>query len=88
MVKVKTAILMLIFLAALIVFIAATPWGGEKNGSYSFEPREGVRAPESGIGEVGVELFTIYLFPFEVLSLVLLAALIGAIYVARKELPR
>ncbi len=88
MVKVKTAILMLIFLAALIVFIAATPWGGMENGSYSFEPREGVRAPESGIGEVGVEIFTLYLFPFEVLSLVLLAALIGAIYVARKELPR
>lgn len=88
MVKVKTAILTLIFLATLIVFIAATPWGGEENGSYSFEPREGARAPESGIGEIGVEIFTIYLFPFEVLSLVLLAALIGAIYVARKELPR
>ena len=88
MVKVKTAILMLIFLAALIVFIAATPWGGEEKGSFSFEPREGARAPESGIGEIGVEIFTIYLFPFEVLSLVLLAALIGAIYVARKELPR
>ena len=88
MVKVKTAILMLIFLAVLIVFIAATPWGGEEMGSYSFEPREGVRAPESGVGEVGIEIFTLYLFPFEVLGLVLLAAMIGAIYVARKELPR
>ena len=88
MVKVKTAILMLIFLAVLIVFIAATPWGGMENGSYSFEPREGVRAPESGVGEVGIEIFTLYLFPFEVLGLVLLAAMIGAIYVSRKELPR
>ncbi|MGC9514656.1 NADH-quinone oxidoreductase subunit J [Methanocrinis sp.] len=88
MVKVKTAILTLIFLATLLVLIAATPWGSEEKGSYSFEPREGARAPESGIGEVGVEIFTVYLFPFEVLSLVLLAALIGAIYVARKELPR
>ena len=88
MVKVKTSILTLIFLAALLVLLAATPWGGEEKGSYSFEPREGARAPESGIGEIGVEIFTDYLFPFEVLSLVLLAALIGAIYVARKELPR
>ncbi|KQC16202.1 MAG: dehydrogenase [Methanosaeta sp. SDB] len=68
--------------------MAATPWGGMENGSYSFEPREGVRAPESGVGEVGIEIFTLYLFPFEVLGLVLLAAMIGAIYVARKELPR
>lgn len=88
MVKVKTTILTLIFLAALLVFIAATPWGGEEKGSYSFEPREGYRAPESGIGDIGVEIFTSYLVPFEVLSLVLLAALIGAIHVARKELPR
>jgi len=88
MVKVKTSILTLIFLAALLVLIAATPWGGEKDGSIGFEPREGARVPESDIGGIGVEIFTLYLVPFEVLSLVLLAALIGAIYVARKELPR
>ena len=88
MVKVKTAILTLIFLATLILFLAATPWGGkETTGSpYSFEPREGARMPESGIGDIGIEIFTLYLFPFEVLALVLLAALIGAIYVARKEM--
>ena len=88
MVKVKTTVLTLIFLATLIVLLAATPWSGEEMGSYSFEPREGYRAPESGIGDIGVEIFTLYLVAFEVLSLVLLAALIGAIYVARKELPR
>ncbi|MCR3883028.1 NADH-quinone oxidoreductase subunit J [Methanotrichaceae archaeon M04Ac] len=88
MVKVKTAILMLIFLATLMIFIAATPWDGEERSGYSFEPREGVRAPESGAGDIGVEIFTIYLFPFEVLALVLLAAMIGAIYIARKELPK
>ena len=87
MVKVKTTILALIFLATVIVFLAATPWGGEKS-SYSFEPREGARMPESGIGDIGVEIFTLYLFPFEVLALVLLAALIGAIYIARKEIAR
>jgi NADH:ubiquinone oxidoreductase subunit 6 (subunit J) len=88
MVKVKTAILTLIFLATLIVFFAATPWDGAEKSPYSFEPREGVRAPESGAGDIGVEIFTLYFFALEGLALVLLAAMIGAIYVARKELPR
>ncbi|MGB3943531.1 MAG: NADH-quinone oxidoreductase subunit J [Methanothrix sp.] len=88
MVKVKTAILMLIFLATLIVFFAASPWDGAEKSPYSFEPREGVRAPESGVADIGVELFTIYIFAFEVLALVLLAAMIAAIYVARKEISK
>lgn len=88
MVKVKTAILTLIFLATLIVFFAASPWDGAEKSPYSFEPREGVRAPESGVGDIGVELFTIYIFAFEVLALVLLAAMIAAIYVVRKEIPK
>ena len=41
--------------------------------------------PESGIGDIGIEIFTIYVFPFEVLALVLTAALVGAIYIARKD---
>lgn len=88
MVKAKTTILLVIFLAALIASISVTPWEyGEIKKQYSFQPaKEGVRMPESGIGDVGVELFTIYMFPFELLSLVLLAALIGAIYIARKEM--
>jgi len=86
MVKVKTAILMLVFLATLIIFLSATPWGDERISPYSFEPRENARMPESGIGDIGMEIFTDYLIPFEVLSLVLLASLIGAIYTARKEM--
>jgi NADH-quinone oxidoreductase subunit J len=41
--------------------------------------------PESGIGDVGFEIFTSYVFAFEILALVLPAALVGAICVARKE---
>jgi NADH-ubiquinone/plastoquinone oxidoreductase chain 6. len=88
MVNVKTAILTLIFLATLIILIVATPWGDNVNYPYSFELKEGLRMPESGIGDIGMAIFTTYLFPFEVLALVLLAALIGAIYVARKEIAR
>lgn len=36
---------------------------------------------------VGEALFTTYLFPFEVASLLLLVALIGTIYLAKKKVP-
>jgi len=39
----------------------------------------------SGIEHVGGLLFTKYVVPFEVLSLILLAALLGSIYMAKKE---
>lgn len=44
-----------------------------------------MRLPESGIGDVGFEIFTSYVFSFEILALVLTAALVGAVWVARKE---
>ena len=39
----------------------------------------------SGIEHVGGLLFTKYVIPFEVLALVLLAALLGSLYMAKKE---
>ncbi|NYT02538.1 MAG: dehydrogenase [Methanosarcinales archaeon] len=87
MVKIKTMILALLFLAALIASISMTPWVYQGTEAYTFTPaKEDLRVPESGIGDVGIEIFTIYVFPFEVLALVLLASLIGAVYVARKEI--
>ena len=35
--------------------------------------------------DIGQAIFTTFVFPFEVISLVLLAALIGAIFIAKKE---
>ncbi|HOU71252.1 MAG TPA: dehydrogenase [Methanothrix sp.] len=85
MVKYKIIIITLAFLAALFASLSLSDWGaGEKQPS-SFEPREGLRMPESGIGDVGFEIFTSYVFAFEILALVLTAALVGAVYVARKE---
>ena len=87
MVKYKVVILTLAFLAALFASLSITNWEqgqGEKQ-PYSFQPKEGDRMPESGIGNLGLQIFTTYVFPFEVLALVLTAALVGAIYVARKE---
>jgi len=86
MVKYKIVILTLAFLAALFASLSVTPWGPGETQPYSFEPREDLRMPESGIADIGMEIFTIYVFPFEVLALVLTAALVGAIYVARKEI--
>jgi NADH-quinone oxidoreductase subunit J len=40
---------------------------------------------QSNIEGIGMLLFTKYLVPFEVLSIVLLASLIGAIYLAKEE---
>ncbi len=86
MVKYKIIILTLAFLAILLASLSITNWGASQIPPFSYEAREGSRIPESGIGALGFEIFTIYVFPFEILALVLTAALVGAVYVARKEI--
>jgi NADH-quinone oxidoreductase subunit J len=45
------------------------------------------RGGEIGTVEnIGKELFTTYLFPFEVTSILLLAAIVGAVVLAKKKL--
>ena len=46
---------------------------------------EPIGAIEDNVREVGRTLFTSYLFPFEVASVILLVAMIGAILLGRKE---
>ena len=46
---------------------------------------EPVGTVENNVKEVGKQLFTSYLFPFEVASVILLVAMIGAILLGRKE---
>ena len=87
MVKYKALILTLAFLAALFASLSVTKWdqGQGENQPFYFEPREGAKMPESGIGDLGLQIFTTYFFPFEILALVLTAALVGAVYVAKKD---
>lgn len=85
MVKFKVIILTLAFLAALFASLSVTNWGTSEKQPLGYEPSAGLRLPESGIGDVGFEIFTIYVFSFEILALVLTAALVGAVWVARKE---
>ncbi|MCP3907776.1 MAG: NADH-quinone oxidoreductase subunit J [Oceanicoccus sp.] len=44
-----------------------------------------VEPPSGSVRELGILMFTQYLLPFEVVSIVLLVALVGAIYLARKD---
>ena len=74
------AITSLIFLAGLYLGIFSnTSWQTPfKAPSYIFTKYE------SGSVAIGEHMFTTYVVPFEVLSLVLLAAFVGAIYIAIK----
>jgi len=56
----------------------------------SFDPAMEVPVPEGfgGVAGVGELLFTEYLFPFEVASILLLVAMIGAMYMGKRELDR
>ncbi len=85
MVNYKLIILTLAFLAAIFASLSLTDWGSGEKQPFAYEPRQGLRLPESGIGDIGMEIFTTYVFAFEILALVLTAALVGAVYVARKE---
>jgi NADH-quinone oxidoreductase subunit J len=52
-------------------------------GAFSGEGAPEVRGP--GIDDIGIAIFADWVLPFEVLSMLLLAALIGAIVLARRE---
>jgi NADH-quinone oxidoreductase subunit J len=51
--------------------------------SWSFVP---VEANFGGIASVGEKIFSDYLFPFEMLSLLLLAAVVGALVLSKRKL--
>jgi NADH-quinone oxidoreductase subunit J len=53
-----------------------------KTNAFSNLSKQGEPAP---LRELGTEILTTYVLPFELVSLVLLVALIGAIVIARKE---
>lgn len=61
-------------LAILIRMIYKTPWKTVQN--IDFNP---------STEAIGFLLMTVYLIPFEIVSVLLLAALIGAAFIARKE---
>jgi NADH-quinone oxidoreductase subunit J len=55
------------------------------NGAFGDQPA--TKIGEVRTGEIGESLFRTYVLPFEVISVLLLAALIGAVVLARKDEP-
>ncbi len=64
-------------LCVLLFRIIETP-GGEP-------PLSLVRAPNGSVESIGAELFSRYLLPFELTSFLILAAIIGAVTLAKQE---
>jgi len=52
MVKFKIVIMTLAFLALLFASLSLTDWGAREQPPLKYQPAEGLRLPESGIGDV------------------------------------
>jgi len=68
----------LLFTAVVVVGAFGTSWN-----TVSELPQN--PADQSNIEGIGMLIFTHYVAPFEILSIVLLASLVGAIYMAKGE---
>jgi NADH:ubiquinone oxidoreductase subunit 6 (subunit J) len=62
------------FVAILAVVIVKTPW-----------PLHAASHAKISVMEIGQALMGTYVFPFEVISVILIAALIGAVVIAKKD---
>ncbi len=76
--KIFNLIIAVLLLAVLFTSLddSIRVWGGKEEAKYV-----GVQEIASGTGGI----FSDFVFPFELLSLLLIAALIGALYIAKKE---
>ncbi len=84
MINLVTALLLMaVFVFAIMMASTYNTWGDAK--PIDFTVWEDGSKDASGIEHVGGLLFTKYVIPFEVLALVLLAALLGSLYMAKKE---
>lgn len=73
-----------LFLLGVLSFALVDSFGDERLPSLEGVSREALTA-ERGTGAVGDAIFSTYLVPFEVVSVLLLAALVGAIVLARRD---
>lgn len=76
--KVLSIIVAMLFFAVVVISVFGSTW------STVAELPENA-ADQSNIEAIGVLLFTDFVVPFEVLSIVLLATLIGATFMAKSE---
>lgn len=62
---------------------AAIFWGGARLGLRGSWPEPAVKAGDGSVQAIGTALLTTYSLPFELISLVLLVAILGALAIAR-----
>jgi NADH-quinone oxidoreductase subunit J len=62
-----------------ILYAAVAKWPTGQTGSYTTEKMA------TNVKAVGEVLFTKYLFPFEIISILLVAAIIGAVILSKKR---
>ena len=73
--------------AAIGVGFAALAWYGHDPGLVPAPPRVTAGgAPLGSLSAIGTTLFTEYVLPFEIASLILLAAIVGAVVVAKRKI--
>jgi NADH-quinone oxidoreductase subunit J len=75
----KIGVLLSLVLAAEIV------WGLSRLQLTSFNDAPGAASEISSVQNIGVSLFTTHAFAFEVTSILILVAMVGAVVIARKE---
>ncbi|MGB7218603.1 MAG: NADH-quinone oxidoreductase subunit J [Vicinamibacterales bacterium] len=71
--------------AAGITFVAIAWYANAQGLMPTVEPVIGRRPPLGSLSSIGTALFTQFALPFEVVSLLLLAAIIGTIVIARRR---
>jgi NADH:ubiquinone oxidoreductase subunit 6 (subunit J) len=83
------ALLAVALFAALLVLIQSVDFNSALPGLEDPElARSGTRAAETDLSAIGKGTVTQYLLPFELISILLLAALVGAAYLTRKYQPK
>jgi NAD(P)H-quinone oxidoreductase subunit 6 len=76
-----SAVVFSILFASLLIVIIQTPWESFANLNYTNS------ISQTNVELIGISLLNDFLLPFELLSLLLLVALVGAITIARKQAP-
>jgi NADH-quinone oxidoreductase subunit J len=68
-----------------IAFVGLAWYAQEKELMVPVEKTEVARAAPGNLSTIGTAMFTDFALPFEIVSLILLAAIVGAVVVARKR---
>lgn len=79
-----TAVVTSLFLLGVLAFVLVDAFGDDELPGLQDVSREQLTATR-GTGAVGNAIFSTFLVPFEVVSILLLAALVGAIVLARRD---